>query len=234
LGGAGFVIKDKNNIIGLDLYLSNACENALGECKKLIPSPLRPEEIKLNFLISTHDHGDHLDIGSLHKFINNKTNTKLIGPGSVIKKCKSLDINDTKLIKLDRDEIKEINDFSIKAVFSDHGNAAPDCIGVLIKTNKRNIYFTSDTCYRPDLPKLVNLKDKINVLIVPINGTYGNPDSKDASYITAWVKPQIVIPSHFWQFIEQGGNPGEFLEYCSKISPETKIVILAIGEGMYF
>jgi len=234
LGGAGFIIKNNNIIIGIDVYLSNSCEDKKGNFKRLVPSPLEPEELNLDYLISTHEHGDHLDIGSLNKFINSKTNTKIIGPRSVIKMCKNIGIDCSKLINLDRGENKSFSNFKLKAVFADHGKQTPDCIGVIITLSGKNIYFTSDTCYRPDLPKLVNLKNDINLLIVPINGTFGNPDPKDASYITAWVKPDFVVPCHFWLFKEHGGDPGKFVKYCSIIAPEVKIKILAIGEGFSF
>ena len=234
LGGAGYIIKNNSITIGLDIYLSNFCQNKKGDFKRLIPPPLEPEEIRLDYLVSTHTHGDHLDIGSLNKFINAKTYTKLIGPTSVIKVCKELDIDNTKLIKLDRGENIDIDNINIEAVFADHGKLAPDCIGVVIGIGEKNIYFTSDTSFSPVLLQLVNLKDKINLLIVPINGKFGNPDPIDASYITAWVKPDIVVPSHFWMFKEHGGDPGKFVRYCSEIAPMAKIEVLAIGEGLFF
>jgi len=64
---------------------------------------------------------------------------------------------------------------------------------------------------------------------VPINGK-GNPDPKDASYITGWVKPEKVIPSHFWMFAEHGGDPGAFMEHCRSIAPASEIIIPSIGE----
>lgn len=233
LGGAGFVIKHKNLRIGIDLYLSDACRNEKEEFKRLIPPPLDAEEIMLDYLIATHEHGDHLDVGSLKKFISDKTDTKLIGTGTVLKESRKLGIQDSRIIKLDRNEDIDQGDFKISGVFADHGNQSLDAIGALIEIGGKNIYFTSDTCYRPDIYRLVPLKKEIDLLIVPINGTYGNPDSKDASYITAWVKPKTVVPCHFWLFKEHGGNPGEFVKYCREIAPTSRIKVLAVGEEFY-
>jgi len=234
LGGMGYIIRSRNHTIGLDIYLSDSCRNNKGDFKRLIPPPVKPQELRLDFLIATHDHGDHFDIDSIPVLVNDKTSTLLIGPGSVIEASKKIKINETKLVKLDRNEKKSFSGITFTGVFADHGQYSKDCIGIIINISKKNIYFTSDTCFRPDLPVLVPLKDPIDVLIVPINGKFGNPDSKDASYITAWVKPKIVIPSHFWLFKEHGGDPGLFVDYCSEIAKGSRIEVLSIGEKLGF
>lgn len=234
LGGAGFVIKKGNTLIGIDIYLSDACRNERDDFKRLIPPPLEPEDIRLDYLISTHEHGDHFDVGSITKFINRETETKLICPATVAKESKKLGIASSSVIELNRNESVNLGDIKIAGVFCDHGTQSPDAIGVIIKIGGRTIYFTSDTCYRSDLYKLVPLKDNIDVLLVPINGKFGNPDSKDASYITSWVKPRIVVPCHFWLFKEHGGDPGEFIACCEEIAPDSKIAVLAIGEEFSF
>jgi len=230
LGGASFIIRSSKSIIGIDLYLSNACMQKDGSFKRLVPAPLQPEDISLDYLIATHNHGDHLDVGFLEKFIHPGNVTKLIGPTSVMEVVKKIGIKSNRIMVLNRGENLDLDMVKIAAVFADHGQDAPDCIGVIIKIGNARIYFTSDSRYRPDFPNLVDLGGAIDVLIVPINGKYGNPDPKDASYITAWVMPRMVIPSHFWIFAEHGGDPGFFLECCRDISPNTKIVIPAISE----
>lgn len=230
LGGTSFIIRSLSILLGLDLYLSNACMQKDGSFKRLIPAPLKPEDINLDYLIAIHDHGDHFDTESLERFINPDTGSKLIGPASVMKAANKLDISSGSLIELNRGQKIDLEGMSINAVFSDHGEYAPDCIGVIIGIGGKRIYFTSDTCYRPDLPELIDLEGKIDLLLVPINGKWGNPDPEGASSITAWVQPDKVIPSHFWLFAEHGGDPEAFAEHCKVMAPESKIVIPAIGE----
>ena len=232
LGGTSYVIKSHKSIFGLDLYLSDVCRNEKDDFKRLVPSPVEPEEIVFDFIIATHDHGDHFDTGSINKMVNEKTQTKLVGPTSVLNAAKKINLSKRLLVKLDRNEKVAILNCELSGVFADHGTSAPDCIGVIIKTGSKNIYFTSDTCYRPDLGKLVKFEQPIDLLIVPINGKFGNPDSKDASYITAWVKPKMVIPSHFWLFKEHGGDPGSFVEYCMQAAPGSVVKVPAIGESL--
>lgn len=230
LGGAGFVIKNGRTVIGIDLYLSDACRNEKEEFKRLIPPPLTPDDLRLDCLIATHEHGDHFDVGSLHRFVSEKTETKLIGTNTVIKECQKLGIDGSRLLSLDRNESICLDEIKISGVFCDHGDQSPDAIGMIMEIEGKSIYFTGDTCYRPDLYKLIPLKEQIDLLLVPINGTFGNPDPKDASYITAWVRPKAVVPCHFWLFKEHGGDPGAFYKHCREIAPDTEIKILAIGE----
>lgn len=232
LGGTGFIIKNGELTIGIDLYLSDACKNKKGDYKRLFPSLVDPGDLKLDYLIATHQHGDHFDLGSINKFINENTVTKLIGPNSVLNLGKTLGLDPEKFLNLNRGENLKLGDVDLKGVLADHGKLAPDCIGIIMTISEKNVYFTSDTCFRPDLPQLIELRDPIDLLIVPINGKDGNPDPKDAAYISAWVKPRIVIPSHFWLFKEHGGDPGLFLEYCKDIVPKTRVEILAQGEKL--
>lgn len=231
-GGAGFIIKSKDITFGMDLYLSDACRSKEDSFKRLVPNPFSAEEIELDYLIATHDHGDHLDMGSIIKFINSNTKTKLIGPGSSLKLAQKMGIDESRLIRLDRENSLILKGLEIKAVFADHGIQSPDAIGVVINLEGKCIYYTGDTCYRVDFNELIQFDRKIDLLIVPINGKYGNPDSKDAAYIAEWVKPETVIPCHYWLFKEHGGDPGTFVEYCKEIARNVKVKVPSIGEEL--
>lgn len=231
-GGAGFVVKSKDVTFGIDLYLSDACKGADDAFKRLIPAPFEPDEIELDYLISTHDHGDHLDTGSLKNFINSSTKTKLIGPGSSLKLARDMGIDESRLVSLNRGDSLNLRGLKLKAVFADHGEQSLDAIGVIINLAGRSIYYTGDTCYRVDFPEFVKFDGKVDLLIVPINGKFGNPDSKDAAYFAAWVRPGIVVPCHFWLFKEHGGDPGTFSVYCNEIAPGVEVKVLAIGEEL--
>lgn len=50
----------------------------------------------------------------------------------------------------------------------------------------------------------------VDVLIVPINGEYGNMNALEAVELVNLVKPKLTIPSHFWTFIRHGSEPYMF------------------------
>ena len=70
LGGAGFIIKNSEIIVGIDLYLSDFYYKETNRFKMFILPPIESKKIKLDYLIATHDHPDHFDIGSLECFVN--------------------------------------------------------------------------------------------------------------------------------------------------------------------
>ena len=73
---------------------------------------------------------------------------------------------------------------------------------------------------------------KPDLFLPCINGTFGNMGHIDAARMTQQVGPKIVIPQHFWLFVEQGGDPFGFVQACRYICPETKVVVLRLGEGL--
>ena len=228
LGGAGFLIRYDDICIGIDLYLSNSCMRSNGDFKRLIPIPEDPQNLKMDFLIATHEHGDHLDQGCIGDWFLGSKELKLIGSPTVVKEAEAVP-EDQKLCLNEGDSLVLGKNIKVHAVYCDHGEQCPDCIGVVLNLGKRTIYFTSDTCYRPDLQELTGVINP-DVLLVPINPAFGNPGATGAAKLTKMFLPGLVIPCHYWLFKEHGGNPGEFASELQNISPETKMAMLAIGE----
>jgi len=232
LGGAGFFIEYNGTRIGLDLYMSNHCMNDKGEFKRLTPPPVPANEIKMDWLISTHDHGDHLDIESIKEWFEINENLKLIGPDSSLVEAAKFITRD-KMLALNRGGKLDITpDISLEGVYCDHGEQALDAIGVVLNLGRLKIYFMGDMQYRADLIEATGVKD-IDILLVPINPAFGNPGADGAAKMTKLVSPATVVPCHFWLFKEHGcGDPESFEKACAEFAPGTKVNVLAIGEKM--
>ena len=67
-----------------------------------------------------------------------------------------------------------------------------------------------------------------------INGRFGNMDAHEAALLTRLAAPRVVIPSHFWMFVEQDGEPGVFLEQCKELASQTKGALMKPGEELIF
>jgi len=233
MGGAGFMIEYCGTRIGLDLYISNHCMNKKGEFKRMTPPPCGAGSIKMDYLVSSHEHGDHLDMGSIEEWFRVNPNLKLIGPDSSLKEAEKL-IPREKTVALNRGgRVGLTPDIILEGMFCDHGDQAPDAIGVVLKLGGLSVYFMGDMQFRADLLEVTGVKD-IDILLVPINPAFGNPGTDGAAKMTAMVAPKkTVIPCHFWLFKEHGdGDPGSFEKACAAITPETKCTVLAIGEKM--
>jgi len=231
MGGAGFVVETGSLAIGIDLYLSNSCMSPDGAYKRLTQPPVNPEDLALDYLIASHEHGDHLDVGIINKLIREDNGVSLICPAIACRDAMLAGVDPGRIIELNRGQTLERDGFSVRAVMADHGENTPDAIGFFLKIEDKVIYFMGDTCYRADLQQCVGGNEPIDALLVPINGKFGNPGSSEAAAYVRMFKPKIAIPCHFWLFSEHGGDPGGFLECCEQLETGTEIRVLAIGES---
>lgn len=228
LGGAGFVLQSADITLAVDPYLSNSCQGDNEDFKRLIPPPITAQELDLDYLMISHEHGDHLDTESVPMLVKEKT--KLITNPTVADRSERLGVKSDRIIRMERNRDYSTGGLSVRTVFSDHGEYSPDQLGLIIELAGRRIYYTADTCYRWDLPRLVDLGGPIDLLVVPINGRYGNPNSLEAAHIVEWVKPKMTIPCHYWLFKEHNGDPGSFYSICREKCSSTTVKIAAIAE----
>ncbi|MCL5986426.1 MAG: MBL fold metallo-hydrolase [Actinobacteria bacterium] len=232
LGQAGFVFKTpRNKLIVVDAYLSDCCQKVHG-FKRIVPSLINPEELKADLIICTHAHLDHFDVDSIPSLMK-ASKAFLAGPESVIEESKKLNLESNRLILLKEGDRRSFNDFSIRAVYADHSDLAPDALGVVIDFDGLSIYYTGDTGYKPEKIKR-SLGQKTDLIIFPINGKFGNLDPSESARLAADIGVKVAIPCHFWTFIEHGGDPMAFMEALKKFAPGCSLKLLAIGEGFIF
>ena len=123
---------------------------------------------------------------------------------------------------------------SIKAIYADHGDLAPDAVGMLIDIEGIKIYHAGDTCFSPDKIK-ASLNSDVDIMIAPINGQYGNLNASEACMLAKAIIPKVIIASHFWMFLQhvsEGGigDPTTFLKESEKLPKDMKAMVMAPGE----
>jgi L-ascorbate 6-phosphate lactonase len=229
LGQSGFLFKtDSGKIILLDAYLSDCCERVVN-FKRIYPNILNIEELKVDYIIISHEHPDHLDFDAVPLIMKNNS-CVLISPESCAKHFKKMDFDDKRNLLISEGELKNLNDFKIKGVFCDHGEYAKDTLGYILYFNDIKVYFASDTAYNPEKMSSV-IMEKPDVAILPINGAYGNLSPIEATCYAKIIKSKIIIPCHFWTFVEHDfGSPRDFKEAMKKFYPEGEAKILKCGE----
>ncbi len=227
LGQAGFLIKSKcGKTIVIDPYLTDCVEQAFG-FKRMQPPVVKPEDIKPDIVLSTHSHMDHLDIDAFPAFISNP-DTFFVGSPDCEEVYKSLGIPDERYKILKESESIQIEDINIRAIYADHGELAPDAVGLLLEVDGVIIYNVGDS--GPATERILqSLGDvQVDVMIVPINGAFGNLDATGACELASAIQPEVVIASHFWMFIEHGGDPAAFLAEAKRLGLNG--MVMAPGE----
>ena len=228
VGQAGFIVKSKHGqLLAIDLYLSNCVERLEGHkgFKRLLPQILEPDAVTFDALVCTHPHLDHFDIDAVPEMLSK--GAKLFcstGCEKLIKK-NQLDYYNDQITYVTPGDHFEVGDFDITFVDCDHGDGAPDAVGIIIKVDGKTIYEVGDSCLRLD--RISEITNRVDVLISPINGLYGNMDSKDTILLAEKLQPGIVVPCHYGMFASHGGDIKAFYD----LAREKKILSLIMQQG---
>lgn len=223
IGQAGFIFKlPDNRLIVVDPYFSDYCNRCVG-FKRLMPYILTATDLKYDIYIASHAHPDHFDVDSAGAIMNNE-GTELFCALDVKAECERLDIKH-RVTYMKVDDVAERQGLIIKAVPCDHGPDTPHALGIILEYEGKKIYLMGDTTFRTDYFENEELKN-CDLLILPINGAFGNLDETQAAITAENLNPKLTIPCHFWNFAEHGGNPGIFAEEMKKRDLNYKILYM--------
>ena len=210
LGQAGFVFAlTDGRMAGVDLYLSDCCSRYFG-FKRLMPYLVSPQALELDYLIATHAHYDHFDPDSVPLLLANGR-TRLLCARDVQPEAQRLNLDPERITYLTAGDRFEADGLTVTAVPCDHGDAAPEAIGLLLSFDGKRVYISGDTAFSPDTfsdPALWGA----DLAILPINGAFGNMNETQAAQAAAILKARLTVPCHFWNFAEHGGNPALFCQ----------------------
>ncbi|WP_461207308.1 MBL fold metallo-hydrolase [Clostridium sp. DL1XJH146] len=202
IGQGGFIVKFKHTQICVDPYLSNSVFLLEGY-DRIIPIPICPEKLEVDFIMCTHDHIDHFDEDTLKNI--HKKNIKYIGPNSCIKHFEKIDIPKDKIIPLNRMDNISINGIKIYGVYADH---TEDSIGIVFVYENISIYIVGDSLYNEQLTKVKQYNP--DILICPINGKLGNMNYKEAAKLAIDLGVKVAVPCHYGMFSENTEDPENF------------------------
>ena len=229
LGQAGFAFKSAGGtVIAVDPYYSDCCNRYFG-FRRLIPYLMTPTDIEFDAIVCSHAHYDHFDVDGIPHALSNG-NTRLICATDCLVECERLNIHDN-ITTLKLGESTVCGDFTITGMACDHGELAPDALALLIECDGKKIYLMGDTCFRADLLENPVLHGT-DLLILPINGAFGNLNERDGAEVCKILKPKLAIPCHFGNFAEHGGNPGLYAEIMKAEVSEVPYRLMRVGEGI--
>lgn len=237
LAQAGFCFKTaEGRRIFIDPYLSDACERLFG-FKRMIPAPLAATELQADLYLITHHHADHLDPDALPVILRQKGTHFIIAPDCVAF-FEEHEVPAARYTVMRGGDVFEWNEVRIRAIYADHGELAPDAVGYLLETDGIRLYHAGDTALRIEEISR-SLASGIDVMIAPINGTYGNMIAREALQLATVLKPSLLIPCHFWMFLEHvvpggEGDPATFLAGASSLAPGITCKVMAPGELLVY
>ena len=232
LGQAGFAFRTPaGKRVLLDPYLSDCCERLFGFKRLSLPA-LRPEEVKADWVILTHEHADHLDPDAIPVIAHNNPGCRFAGPSGCTTGLEEAGVTPERRVLLEPNRRHDLGDLIVHTVPADHGDISPSALTLLLEFGGVRVMASGDTSWRPVWFKpLYDLKP--DVVLTVINGVFGNMNHIDAARLVSDAKPRFAIPCHFWTLAEQGaGDPGGFVNACAVMCPEVKATLLRPAEGL--
>ena len=214
-GHAAFKIETNGHSILIDPFLN---DNPL--------SPVKAKDVKADFIIATHGHGDHLgDAIEIAK----RDGALIIAVNELANYCAS------KGAKAHNMHIGGGYNFPfgrVKFTIAHHGSISPDGqytgnpAGVIVTVEGKNIYHAGDTGLFYDM-KLIGEMNPIDVALLPIgdNFTMGIDDAVKAVEL---LNPKLVIPMHYNTWPVISADPKVFAEKVE--SKGYKVKIMEFGE----
>lgn len=237
LGQAGFLIKtDSGKHIAIDPYFSDCVERLIPEeglgFKRLMPPLCAADALEFDTLIISHEHYDHFDVDSIEDMMKNGR-TVVYTNAAAAKQMIDMGIDASRIRVMEKGVPVALDDCTLLPVDCDHGELAPDAMGIILEFPNIQLYYAGDTALTPDrLQEPIDARP--DVAILPINGAFGNLDSKGAAEYAALLKCRYLIPCHFWTFPLHFGEPMSLIRCMPELAPECTLKMLCQGESALF
>lgn len=220
LGHATFVIELSNKTILLDPWITNPL------------SPYRSVERfakeykKVDLIIITHDHGDH--VGEAVDLLKVYDKSKIVAlyelAEDIAKKANAIN----RMVAANIGGPVEIDNLAIVFTEAVHSSSLAHPSGVVISSSSYSIYHAGDTGVFLDM-ELIGELYKPTIALLPIGGWF-TMGIREAVKAVELIKPKYVIPMHYNTFDVIKADPEEFTKLVRERTPEVRPIILKPGE----
>ena len=254
LGQMGFVIKIGETIIYIDALLNDFQDKKEGVRRIYDPPYNTAAGVRADYFISTHNHGDHLNLETILPQAGANPKTHFIVPmpwrsvliGAGIKEDRVTGAQEGKSLVLRDANCGALHDcislFPVAAAhdkYEQDGNGDYTCLGYVIRGGGIGIYHAGDTMVTPRLVETLKALKPIDIAILPINGgdwertakgIIGNMHIADAVKLAQALETDLVIPAHYDMMNNNSVNPAHFADEIYRTCPRQKYHIFALGE----
>ena len=216
LGQAGVQIDLKNGTrILVDPYLTDTLREQKGErFARQVPPPENIEALNPDILLITHDHGDHLDMATLERWLDGDVRLPVLGPYPVYQTVSARWPSKHNCMVMRPGVEVSLNGALFCAVPASHETV--EAVGYLIKAEEKTLYLTGDTLYNRQIPQFLKA-EQIDAALVCINGFGNNMNAVDAARLTEALRPTMAIPVHWDMFRPFGADPKSFVSGLTSI-----------------
>ena len=240
LGQGGYLFKSPAGlVVMLDPYLSDYAEQIWG-MRRAVPPPIDHTVVAPDLLLVTHWHEDHLDAPVIRHYAT-RPGVVLAGPDSCIVRAAAWGWPADRLVTLNTSDVHTVGDITVTATFARHEvhfSPAVDAVGFLLDIDGVRIWDVADSEYDARLRRMRD--ERVDVMLVPINGVGGNMDVSEAALLAWQVRPRTAVPMHYDMWAPETFGPAAsldphaFRDTLTRLGGESDVRILTRGDITIF
>ena len=238
LGQISYVVKAAERVLYFDPYLSPSPH-------RNTPPLLAPEMVThADFIFGSHDHGDHIDHGSLPQLAEASPQARIVCSMVAAETVMELGIDESRIIALDEGMVFDEDDLRITPIAAAHEFFDRDprlgfpYLSFVVEVGDLTIYHSGDTCLYDGMLAKLRQWD-FDVMFVPINGRdaqryrnncIGNMTYQEAVDLLGSLSPRLAVPGHWDMFDGNTADPQLFADYLDVKYPGVPYWIGEHGE----
>ena len=246
LGQTGFILHSDGIKIVLDPYLSDYVDRNVTNIrwKRNYPPPCNPQDLAdADLVLLSHAHCDHTDPDTVIPLYQ-AGKMIFLAPYEVISLLKSWGFSESRLIALDDRQCIDFHHISVRAIAAAHeelnygykGHIRELSFHLAFK-NGITVFFGGDMCLYPGL--IEKIPKPVTISLLPINGRsdarnrldiVGNLTYQEAAELSAQIKANLLIPTHFDLYDINGEDPAVFIAEIASQYPNQMYRIMKPGE----
>lgn len=241
IGQCGFVFK-RDKVIYIDPVL-NDIKNDNGESVRLYDAPFKPEDAKVDIVLCTHAHIDHLAPETIKGMYENNPGTTIVAPLECAEILSSLGVADNDIQIINPGATIDLDGIKVEAFLTEHPKRGEGgSVAYLIDYDGIKLLHLGDTYLTDEL--IDDLKGlDVDILFAPINGMdymrakndmVGNLNVDEVAYLTNIIKPDLVIPMHYDMVKDNTENPLRLLEKLRSMNWNKKSMVPLLGERVIY
>lgn len=196
LGQAGLLFEHKGFKVMVDPYLSDSVREIEPHNFRRVPVDESFFDVTPDLMIFTHNHMDHYDPQTAHRFITEDSAVTVLAPPSVWNIVSGIGGLKNNYIIFERHTVWSQGGLRFTAVKAAHSE--PAAIGVIIDDGEKKYYITGDTLWNEDI--FADLPEDIYAVFLPVNGLGCNMNMVDAADFAERCGAEKVVPLHIGLF----------------------------------
>lgn len=251
LGQAGFVVQMAGKRIVIDPYLSDSlAEKYRGKPfphTRMMAAPVAPEElIDVDWVLCTHGHTDHMDLGTLPGLLQANPKAQVLVPRSEKLKAVERGVPEDRMHVIEAGERLTIDGLTFTATSAAHEDIRRDengdhlFLGYVVEADGLRIWHSGDTIPFDGLPdRLAPMK--IDLALLPVNGrdaerasngVPGNLTIEEALELVETIGARSLICHHFGMFDFNTADPAEAQAAIDAFEPTADVQLARAGVAM--